>query len=105
MTEKQYRICMSVPLGRRVGVMTVRESGGEVSGWFELMNHRNDFIGLLTDDGCLTLSGVLHTLISTIKYTAVGEIRGRELTLSLKTAAGAYYPISGEELCRDDEII
>lgn len=105
MSEKRYRICLSVPLGRRNGTMLIRESGGQVDGWLEVMNRKNAFLGQLSNDGELTISGAIQSLISTIHYTATGTISGRKIRLNLKTASGAYYPVSGEEFNIDDKVL
>lgn len=105
MSEKRYRICLSVPLGKRIGTMTLREAEGRVDGWLDMMNEQNRFSGSLSDDGQLTLFGAIRTLVSTMRYTATGTISGRNILLNLKTESGAYYPISGEECCIDDKIL
>ena len=105
MSEKRYRVCISVPLGRRNGTMIIRESDGNVDGCLEVMGRKNAFFGCLSDDGQLTLSGAIQTLISNVKYTATGTVSERHLLLNIKTASGAYYPVSGEECSIDDEIL
>lgn len=105
MCEKRYRICLSAPLGRRNGTMLVHESDGQVDGWLEIMNQKNAFLGQLSNDGELTISGVIQSLISTIQYTATGTISGQKILLNLKTASGAYYPVSEEEVLIDDEVL
>ena len=105
MSEKRYRICLSAPLGRRDGSMVIRERNGKIDGWLNVMNERNRFSGTVSTDGQLKLSGMLRTLLSTVQYTATGKVSGRNIMLNLKTVSGAYYPISGEELNIDDEIL
>lgn len=41
MNEKKYRVCLSVPLGERMGTLTIQASNGKVNGWLEVMKHRN----------------------------------------------------------------
>ena len=97
MRTRGYRVCLSVPLGRRNGAMVLHEADGKVHGWWEVMAQRNTLSGTVSADGRLTLSGVLRTLISTVPYTVEGTIDGSKLFLTLKTASGAYYSVSGEE--------
>ena len=97
MTKKFYRICLVVPLGTRNGIMAVQEKGSAVDGWLNVMNAKNSFSGTLAENGQLTITGTLRTLISTKHYTATGIISGRNILMNLKTDSGAYYPLSGEE--------
>lgn len=105
MGEKNYRICLNAPLGARNGSLVLRETEGRVDGWLYVMNEKNSFSGVLTEDGQLTISGVLRTLISTLHYTAAGTVSGRKILLNLKTDSGAQYPVSGEEYPIYDKIL
>lgn len=105
MNEKNYRICLTVPLGNRNGTMVLHEAEGKVDGWLNVMNEKNKFSGILSDEGQLTLSGVIRTLISTMHYTATGTISGRNILLNLKTDSGVYYPVIGEEYNIDDKVL
>ena len=105
MREKKYRVCLSVPLGERSGILTLRGADGKLDGWLEVMQRKNPCAGTITPGGQLALSGRLQTLISSVPYTATGIISGRRILLNLKTSTGTYYPVSGEELEADDEIL
>lgn len=97
MSEKMYRICLSVPLGIRDGTLYLHEANGKVVGWLEVMNHRNDLTGTISEDGTLTLCGKLETLVETLSYTATGLSCGGKIFLTLKAASGTY-PVTGEEV-------
>ena len=105
MSEKKYRVSLTAPLGERSGILTLRGSDGKLDGWLEVMQRRNPCSGTLSPGGQLALSGRLQTLVSSVPYTATGIISGRRILLNLKTSTGAYYPVSGEELEADDEIL
>lgn len=105
MSEKTYRIKLSVPLGERHGTMVLRESEGKADGRLNVMNEKNRFSGTLSGDGQLVLSGTIRTLVSTVHYTAAGTVSGRKLLLNPKTDSGAYYSVSGEEIDIDDKIL
>lgn len=105
MTKKFYRICLIVPLGTRNGIMAFQEKGTAIDGWLSVMNEKNLFNGTLTENGQMTITGTLRTLISTMQYTATGIISGRNILMNLKTDSGAYYPLSGEEFFIDDKIL
>ena len=105
MRTKGYRVCLSVPLGRRNGAMVLHETDGSVHGWLEVMAQRNALSGTVSADGHITLSGALRTLVSTMPYTADGWVSGNRILLILKMASGAYYSVSGEEFPIDDEVL
>lgn len=105
MSETTYRICMSVPLGKRNGTMLLHRMGNTIDGWLDVLGRRNTLSGILSNDGQITLSGVFQTLLNTVSYTAAGTISGRKILLNLKTESGAYYPISGEELEPNDKVL
>lgn len=105
MSERNYRVCLTAPLGARNGTMVLHETGGKVDGWLNVMNEKNRFSGVLSEEGQLTLSGVIRTLISTVHYTATGTVSGHRILLNLKTDSGAYYPVSGEEFNIDDKVL
>ena len=69
------------------------------------MNEKNRFSGVLSEEGQLTLTGVLRTLVSTMHYTATGTIGGRKILLNLKTDSGTYYPLFGEEFNIDNKVL
>ena len=103
MRERTYRICLTAPLGARNGTLVFHETSGKVDGWLNVMNEKNRFSGVLSEEGQLTLIGVIRTLISTMRYTATGTISGRRIFLNLKTDFGAQYPVSGEEFNINDK--
>ena len=105
MSEKKYRVSLSAPLGRRAGTLVIKETDGKVEGTLEMMNRSNALFGSISEDGRIVLSGSIKTLISTVQYTAEGTVSGHKILLNLKTASGAYYPVFGEELNTDDEIL
>lgn len=105
MSEKNYNVCLIVPLGVRKGTMIFHETDGKVDGWLSVMNENNRFSGMLSKDGQLTLTGMIRTLISTMHYTATGTISGQKILLNLKMDSGAYYPLSGEEFNIENKVL
>lgn len=99
MEEKIYSICISVPLGKRNGLMHMQKNGNSISGWLDLMNHRNTFTGKFSDQKKLEISGVLKTLIGTVSYTATGIVTSHTVYLELTSDSNDHYFIYGEEKC------
>ena len=102
MVDRMYRICLTVPLGSRMGTMLLREAEGKIDGWLSVMNEKNSLCGVLSSKGQLAVSGMIRTLVSTMHYTATGAIVGHRVFMNLKTDAGTYYPLTGEEYSIDD---
>lgn len=102
MSEIKYRICLTVPLGRRNGTMLLNQSNETFTGWLDVLGRKTAFSGTLLGNGQITLSGVLQTLVSTLPYTATGTVRGRRILLELKTDGGASYLLTGEEFEPND---
>lgn len=67
MGEKNYRICLTAPLGARYGSLVLHEADGKVDGWLHVMNKENRCSGVLSAEGQLTLTGTLRTLVSTMQ--------------------------------------
>lgn len=105
MNEKSYRVWLLAPIGRRPGLLTIRESNGRVEGFLNLLNRKNELLGSLSPAGRLTLSGAIQTSVSTQPFTAAGTVRGRRLRLNLKTARGETYCVCGEECDPDGKIL
>lgn len=105
MDEKKYRVCLTVPLGRRDGSLTIRETDGRAEGRLDVMGEKNPFAGQLSGDGTLKIAGTLRTLVDIIPYTATGKIAGGEIRLTLKAASGAEYAVCGKEMENDDETV
>lgn len=104
MSEKMYRICLSVPLGIRSGTLYLNETNGKAQGWLEIMNHRNDLTGTISKEGTLELQGKLETLVETLSYKATGLYYEGKISLMLKTVFGIY-SLTGEEVSQIEKIL
>lgn len=104
MSEKMYKICLSVPLGARDGKLYLRETNGKADGWLEVMNHRNPLNGTVSEDGNVVLYGEIGTLVDTVFYMATGRLSEKTIQLNLKTVSGIY-SISGEEVLQYEEVL
>lgn len=102
MSDKKYRICLSVPLGERNGTLFIHESDGWINGYMDILGEKNEVTGTLNSGGQLELCGALKTLMNTVPFSAVGTINGSRILLNLKTEYDVFYPISGEELITDE---
>ena len=83
MSDKKYRICLYVPLGKRDGTLSLHESDGRITGYMDILNQKSDIVRTLCSDGHLELCGVLKTLMTTVPFNAVGTIDGNRIILNL----------------------
>lgn len=104
MLDKTYKICLSAPLGKRVGTLYINIDEGSTNGCLEVMNHKNPISDLRLLDGSISFSGEIESLVSKTEYTAAGTVCGRKILLNLKTSSGVY-AVSGEEISIDEEIL
>lgn len=100
-----YRICLTVPLGNRSGMLLLREKKSCVDGYIDVMNIKNPFTGIISNEGRLVLSGAVRTLMNTVNYTAMGTVGEGKISLKLRTDSGVYYSLVGEECSVNDKIL
>ena len=105
MTERKYKICLSVPIGQREGSMYICESDGRLNGWLEVMGKQNDISGFMHADGSIEISGTIQTLISRIAYAAKGTIIEDAISLKLIATCGEAYHVFGKEIKQNDKIL
>lgn len=103
MCKRSYRIQMHTPLGRRAGTLDVQFEKDKVRGFMNVLAHREPFEGSIDENGNCRITGTLVTLMSTIPYTASGQITPEGLELSLKGGRNLF-PITGSVL-RDTETV
>lgn len=94
--ERIFNITLLVPLGRRSGVLYLRQSQNAVSGTLETMGDKSTLTGVLSDDGRLYLEGSMHTPLRTFACRAEGQLTGRTLKLTV-TGDRRPFCITGEE--------
>lgn len=97
MFKRSYHIQMHTPLGRRAGTLEVQIEKNKVRGYMNVLAHREPFEGSIDENGNCSFSGTLVTLMSTIPYTASGQITPELLELSLKGGQNLF-PITGSVL-------
>lgn len=79
-----YDVRMRTPIGIRLGRITVVREREHISGFFEILNHREPFEGSIDREGNCRLTGKLITLMRTVTYQAIGKILPEELTLRIQ---------------------
>lgn len=90
MSEKVYMICMQTPLGKREGTLIAEKDREILSGWLDILKHREPFEGVVDADGNCTISGELVTLTRRMAYVATGQISDSSLHLKVKGERNIY---------------
>lgn len=89
-----YDIRMSVPLGIRIGIMTLEINGDDVSGTLSVLGHSRTFSGKCDDRNQLEINGSIQSLLKEIHYVATGSYTENELHLDLQ-ANDLHFRIAG----------
>lgn len=102
-----YEIQLDVPLGMRKGNMSLHISNGQVSGELEALGNKESFTGSITNDGVISITGKLVSIVRNIPYKGIGKIQENALQMLLCVQDGSYkltgHQISKEKGCREDE--
>ena len=104
MCRRIFQIVMKVPLGERPGRISWQEEDGFISGFFEIMGHKNPFSGHLSAEKIIKIEGTLVTLIRNIPFTAEGKIENGHLKMAL-TEIRHTYSLEGVEITGNEEIL
>lgn len=94
MFRRKYHIQMQTPLGSRSGTLEVQIEKNKIRGHLNVLKHLEPFEGSIDENGYCSISGTLVTLMSSIPYTATGQITPDSLRLSLKGGRNLF-PITG----------
>lgn len=94
MLRRKYHIQMQTPLGSRAGTLEVQIDEDKVRGYLNVLKNLNPFEGTIDENGYCSIRGTLVTLMSSIPYTATGQITPNSLSLSLKGGRNLI-PITG----------
>lgn len=95
--ERIFNIQMMVPLGRRIGTLSFKTSGGQdIDGTLSLFQNETPFKGKLTSAGEIVFSGWMITLTRSFPYQALGRVDGTKLKLEV-VGEDRNFTISGEE--------
>lgn len=85
-----YSITMNTPAGLRYGDLTLNIKQENISGYLDILNHKNRVSGKLLRHGQCELTGVIVSLMRKFKYTAVGKFDSYSIQLILKEQNNCY---------------
>lgn len=85
-----YEITMVTPAGIRYGSLQLNVNQYDVSGYLEILNHRNSISGKILKNGQCEFTGVLVSLMRKLQYTATGSFDSHSIQLTLKEEKNSY---------------
>lgn len=84
MYEQRYAIVMQTPLGKKYGTLTATVSGHMLSGWLDVLEHREPFEGTIDCAGNCRITGILTTLMRKVAFIATGKMTPTAVYLQMK---------------------
>ena len=84
MSKQIYKVFMSTPLGKKSGILTVDRSGSALSGWLDILEHKQPFEGTIDAAGNCRIKGTFITLLRTVTYIATGEMTESNVQLKVQ---------------------
>ncbi|MGN0314247.1 MAG: hypothetical protein ACI4EG_05600 [Fusicatenibacter sp.] len=101
MLRRKYQIQMKTPLGTRTGTMDIQIDKGKLRGHLDVLKRAELLEGNIDENGYCSISGTLVTLMSSIPYTATGQITPDSLCLSLTDGRNVFL-LTGT-LCQEEK--
>lgn len=91
MLRRKYDVQMRTPLGSRSGTLEVEIEKGRVTGSLDVLKHAEPIEGSIDEAGTCCLRGKMITLMSTIPYTATGQMTMDSLELFLRGGRNVFH--------------
>lgn len=95
MINGTYRIVMKTLLGEKGGRLTLYEKGRVLTGFMDILGHRNEIHDGVAINGECRFAGEFITPVRTIAFTAEGRADDRSIALQVR-AGPLNMDISGE---------
>ena len=84
MKGRLYQIVLSTPMGKRNGQLCLCESDNMLTGYLDILQHRNEIENGNIVKGVYTFSGELVTLVRNIAFIAVGRADNNSVSFHIK---------------------
>lgn len=102
MSEKQYNICMYTPMGEKKGTLTADRRGNLLTGWLNILGHKEPFEGVVDEMGNCRITGFYITLMRHVPYVATGKITTSSIQLQVKGLRNVF-ALSGNTCPESEE--
>jgi len=90
MSANTYRVLMKTPLGEKEGILVMETDRGMLSGWLDIMKHREPFNGTVDEMGNCRICGVFVTLVRRVSYIAAGQVSPSSLYLKVEDGRNIF---------------
>ncbi len=100
--EYLYEIQLEVPLGIRKGNMSLHINNEQISGELEVLGNKETFEGNITNDGVISITGTLVSIVRNIPYKGIGKIQENTLQMLLCVSDGSY-KLTGKQVKKRKE--
>lgn len=84
MPDYQYSVVMQTPIGKKYGTLKASISENFISGWLDMLKHRQPFEGTIDNSGNCMISGTLITLMRTVSFIATGTLTASSVNLHMQ---------------------
>ncbi len=84
-----YDVEMTVPLGKRKGIMICEEKAGELNGSIEILGSVTKFTGSFKENK-IVISGAFKTKVRDILYEGKGTADGKFISIRLVSGKSVY---------------
>lgn len=90
MFEQFYSIVMKTPLGKKYGILEVSVSENILSGWLDILGHKEPFNGIIDSNGNCSVNGTFITLMRTVSFSATGKLTASAVNLQIKDERNVF---------------
>lgn len=90
MITGNYAVSLKTPMGMESGILTLNQSGGELTGTLKAFGSANPIAHGKADGNRFEFSGSVRKLFMRIDYKAAGVVEGDTLTATADTKYGQF---------------
>lgn len=95
MSEKLYEVYMYTPMGKKSGRLLIQQEGKCLSGWLDILMHKEPIAGTIDEEGNCQIKGVFITLLNSVHFTATGRITDSLIDLTMEDEENRHFQMSG----------
>lgn len=85
-----FDVILTVPMGNRHGELNLDIYNGNISGYLTMFHNTEAFTGTISQNGEISLNGILTTLVKKYEFQATGYIKDDIIFLKLKRGKKTY---------------
>ncbi len=95
MLEMKYEVYMSTPLGRKPWMLLIQQEGSCLTGWLEILRHKERIDGSVDENGNCQIKGIFITLLNTVPFVATGRMTDSCIHLFMEDQENRRFQMSG----------